>query len=290
MRLGNAEKLINKATLVGFGAILLWSLLATLTVATRPVPPFQLNALCFSIGTLAGLVWMKATGQRLTILKNQPPSLWLTGILGLFGYHAFYFTALRLAPAAEASLIAYLWPLLIVLLSGLLPGESLRRGHVIGAVLAFVGAALIVASGIGFTKAAWAGYAAALICAFTWSGYSILLRRYPQAPTASVVVFCAGGAALSLLTHLLFESPAWPASNLGWLAILLLGAGPVGAAFYLWDIGVKNGNIQMLATASYAAPVLSTLLLVAATNSTATVGLLLAALLVTTGAVIASRA
>jgi drug/metabolite transporter (DMT)-like permease len=46
--------------------------------------------------------------------------------------------------------------------------------------------------------------------------------------------------------------------------VLALGIGPVGAAFFTWDIGMKRGDIQLLGVASYAAPLLSTLALVAA--------------------------
>ena len=143
---------MKAATLLGFGAIAFWSLLALLTVGTVPVPPFQLTSISFAIGGAIGIVWMLATGRPLAPALRLAPKFWLLGIGGLFGYHALYFSALRLAPVAEASLIAYLWPLLIVLFSGLLPGEDLRRGHIFGAVLAFLGAALIVVAVIGTSR------------------------------------------------------------------------------------------------------------------------------------------
>jgi drug/metabolite transporter (DMT)-like permease len=135
----------RRASLVGFGAVLLWALLALLTVRAGPVPPFQLAALAFAVGAGVGAVWIAARGRGLAPLRGVPPVVWLVGTAGLFGYHFFYFTALSLAPPAQASLIAYLWPLLIVLLSGLLPGERLRPLHVAGALVAFLGAALVVA-------------------------------------------------------------------------------------------------------------------------------------------------
>ncbi|MBK5927399.1 DMT family transporter, partial [Rhodobaculum claviforme] len=134
----------TRATAVGFGAVLLWALLALLTVGSAPVPPLMLNALCFGLGGVVGLVWAAARG-RLGLLRTVPLRVLVFGTAGLFGYHALYFSALRLAPPAEAGLIAYLWPLLIVVFSGLLPGERLRPGHVLGAVLAFGGAAVILA-------------------------------------------------------------------------------------------------------------------------------------------------
>lgn len=280
----------GRATLIGALAVLLWALLALLTVETAPVPPLQLNALCFALGGAVGLVWVAATGG-VGVLRQVPLRVYAFGTAGLFGYHLLYFSALRLAPPAEAGLIAYLWPLMIVLLSGLLPGERLRKGHVIGALLAFGGAALIVLQGgSGFGGSAAPGYALAFLCALTWAGYSILSRRLGQVPTASVAVFCLATAALSALAHLGLEDTAWPASGTGWLALVLLGLGPVGLAFYVWDIGVKHGDIQLLGTASYAAPLLSTLALVLAGKTQATPGLGLAALLVAGGAALAARA
>ena len=130
----------KRATLIGFSAVLMWALLAVLTIGTAPVPPLQLNAICFAIGGAIGLVWM-ARGAGFGALRGVGWKVYAAGTLGLFGYHFLYFTAFRLAPYAETGLIAYLWPLFIVLLSGLLPGERLRALHVVGALIAFAGAA-----------------------------------------------------------------------------------------------------------------------------------------------------
>lgn len=278
------------ATLVGFSAVLLWSLLALFTVETEPVPPFQLNAITFAIGGLVGLAWLAATGG-FAQLAHVPLRVYAFGTLGLFGYHAFYFTALRLAPPAEAGLIAYLWPLLIVLFSGLLPGETLRRGHVAGAFIAFAGAALILTGGIVAGEAGTlAGYGFALACALTWSSYSVISRRLGATPTASVAVFCLATAALSTGAHFAFEETAWPEHATGWAAIAGLGLGPVGLAFYTWDLGVKRGDIQLLGTASYAAPLLSTFALILAARAEPRREVLLAAVLIAAGAALAARA
>jgi len=279
-----------RATAIGFSAVLLWSLLAVLTVSSAPTPPLLMNAVCFSIGGAVGLVWAMATGG-LAHLRRVPLRVYLFGTLGLFGYHALYFSALRLAPAAEAGLIAYLWPLLIVLLSGLLPGERLRIGHLAGAGLGFAGATLIISGGAGgFQAAHLPGYALALACALTWSTYSVLSRRVGTAPTSSVAVFCIATALLSGVLHLWLEETAWPEGPGGWSALILLGLGPVGLAFYVWDIGVKKGDIQMLGTSSYAAPLLSTCVLVLSGHASAEWSLIVAAALITGGAALAARA
>ena len=280
----------SRATLIGFVAVLLWALLALLTVGSAPTPPLLLNTICFSIGGTLGLIWAGMSGM-LPGLRRVPLRVYLFGTLGLFGYHALYFSALRLAPAAEAGLIAYLWPLLIVLFSGLLPGEQLRAGHLLGALIGLSGAALIIlGGGDGFSPAYLLGYALALLCALTWSTYSVLSRRIGDAPTATVAVFCLASAALSLPLHLTFEETVLPDTTLGWAAIAGLGIGPVGLAFFVWDIGVRRGDIQLLGTSSYAAPLLSTLVLVLAGVAAPSMTLLWAALLITGGAVVAARA
>lgn len=279
-----------RATAIGFVAVLLWALLALLTVGSSPTPPLLLNTICFGIGGVIGLIWVQMTGSW-AHLRRVPLRVYAFGTIGVFGYHALYFSALRAAPAAEAGLIAYLWPLLIVLLSGLLPGEKLRTGHFLGALLGFAGAACIITGGgEGFQAQYLPGYGLALLCALFWSSYSVGSRLLGDAPTASVAVFCLLSALASLGLHLLLEETVWPVGALGWTSTVLLGLGPVGLAFYVWDIGVKQGDIQMLGTSSYAAPLLSTLILVIAGIAAPSWGLALAALLITAGAVLAARA
>lgn len=279
-----------RATLLGFGAIALWSLLAVLTVAVGPVPPFQLAAMCFTLGGLVGLGWLFASGTGLSALAGLSPAVWALGIGGLFGYHAAYFAALRWAPPVPASLVNYLWPLLIVLFSGLLPGERLRPNHLVGAGLAFAGAWLVVAGpGMGFAPEHLPGLIAAGAAALIWSAYSVLSRRAGNAPTASVAVFCLAAAALSALCHLAFETTVWPQGFRAWAAAVALGVGPVGAAFYLWDVGCKRGDIQLLGVGAYAAPLVSTVMLILAGAGRASLGLGFAAALITLGALIAAR-
>lgn len=276
------------ATLIGFSAIVMWSLLAALTAASGPIPPFQMNAMCFAIGALsAALAWVREPA-RATALR-QPPLVWLHGVAGLFGYHALYFAALRIAPPAEASLVNYLWPLLIVVFSSLLPGERLRGFHIAGALLGFVGvAALSWSADLAARPEHALGYALAFAAALFWAGYSVLSRRMASVPTDAVVGFCAVTAILSLAAHLAFETTIWPQGAGAWAAVIALGLGPVGAAFYAWDIGCKRGDIRMLGVSAYAAPLLSTIALVVSGYAQATASLWLACALIVSGAIVAS--
>lgn len=277
-----------RATAIGFTAVLMWSLLALFTIGSAPVPPLLLNAICFGIGGLIGLVWIARAGFG--VLRGVGWKVYAFGTIGLFGYHFLYFTAFRLSPTAETGLIAYLWPLFIVLLSGLLPGERLRAPHVVGALIAFAGAAVIVLGRGGVGEGSTLGLVLAFACALTWAGYSVLSRRLGEVPTESVTVFCLATAALSVVTHLALEETVWPADAMGWAAVLALGIGPVGAAFFSWDIGMKRGDIQLLGVGSYAAPLLSTLALVLAGIAEPTWTIAVAAVLITAGAALAARA
>ena len=291
----------TRATLLGLGAVLLWTSLASLTALAGPIPPFQMSAMTFAIGSAVGVLWSLVRGQPLGSLMTIRPASLALGIYGLLLFHVCYFIALRLAPVIEASLIIYLWPLLIVLFSGLLPsglgGHGLGWLHIGGALLGLAGSALILSGGILSDGGQWRafgdgqalGYLMAAAAAFVWASYSVASRLLRDVPSNAVTVNCAATATGALGLHVIFETTVWPGSVAAWLAIVALGFGPVGLAFYLWDEGMKRGNMRLLGVASYATPLLSTLLLRSLGLGSASASLWLAALLITAGAVLGSR-
>jgi drug/metabolite transporter (DMT)-like permease len=277
------------ATGIGFCAVLLWALLAFFTAASGTMPPFQLLSVTFGIGGLAG-VGLWAVRPKAAKALRQPWPVYLLGVGGLFGYHAAYFIALRNAPQVEAGLINYLWPLLIVVFSALLPGERLKWQHVAGCMLAFAGAALVVSGGHGFSldPRYVGGYAAALFAAVTWGAYSVASRRFAHVPSDAITGFCLVTSILAAVVHFATEPTVWPTDTWQWAAIIGLGLGPVGLAFYVWDIGVKHGDIQVLGAASYSAPLLSTAILVLTGYAAYSNTLLIACVLITAGAILAA--
>jgi drug/metabolite transporter (DMT)-like permease len=278
------------ATLVGLSAILMWSWLAVLTVASGRMPPFQLAAITFAIGAGVGPIDWLLRGRRPSRLM-PPPIAWLVGVGGLFGYHALYFIALRMAPPAEVGLLNYLWPLLIVLLSALLPGERLAWQHVVGALFGLAGT-IVLLMGRGAGGLSWdhaPGLLAAFLAAFVWAIYSVSSRRLAAVSTDAVAGFCLATAICAAACHLMIETTTWPDRASQWLAIAGLGAGPVGAAFYVWDIGMKRGDIRVLGAAAYATPVLSTAFLILAGDAEPTMALAVAAVLIAGGGLIAAK-
>lgn len=279
----------RNATLIGLTAILMWSLLSVLTVATGKIPAFQLAAMTFGIGAAVAFASFLFRPAAFAAMK-QPLIAWVVGVGGLFGYHALYFLALRFAPPAEAGLLNYLWPLLIVLFSSLLPGERLASHHIIGALLGLAGTVLLLAGNTaGFAPSQIPGLAAAFLAAFVWAAYSVMSRKLKAVPTDAVAGFCLATALLAALVHNMVETTVWPETMGQWFAIIALGVGPVGAAFFVWDIGMKRGDIRVLGAASYATPLLSTAFLILAGYAQPTATIAIAAVLIAGGGLIAAK-
>lgn len=265
------------------GAIALWALLATLAVALKHVPPFLLTGLALVVGSIPA--WPAFRQWRV------PARTLALGIYGLFGYHFLLFIALRLAPPVEANLVNYLWPLFIVILAPVfLPGLQLKAAHVLAALAGFGGAAVAILGAGGGTGGGWSwGYLPALGAAFMWASYSLWTRRVDPFPTAAIGLFGLVSGLLSLACHVLLE----PAADLGprdWMLIAVIGLGPLGAAFFLWDKALKGGDARHIGILSYLTPLASTALLVAVTGRAFTASIAVAAALIIGAAIVGTRA
>ena len=282
------------AQLYALGAIALWVSVASLGVLLAHLPPFLLTGVSLLIGGLLALPQVLRDPRQWRI---PLPTLAL-GIYGLFGYHFMLFMALRLAPAVEANLINYLWPLLMVVLAPvLLKNMRLRPVHLGAALLGFGGAALAIlgsggnAAGLPATvgMGATGGYLAALAAAFMWSSYSLLTQRVAAFPTAAIGLFALVSGVLSLLCHWALEAPtALNARDM--LLLSLMGLGPLGGAFFLWDKALKLGDARQIGILSYLTPLGSTALLIVVTGRQWSWSIALAAGMIMAAAVLGTRA
>ncbi|SFK13235.1 Permease of the drug/metabolite transporter (DMT) superfamily [Pseudovibrio ascidiaceicola] len=284
---------VSAATSIGSISIVLWGTLAVLTKLTGDqFPPFQLLAMTFTVATLT-LSGKLLTGKAdVRSAFKLPLTGWLLGVGGLFGFHALYFVALQNAPAVEAGLIAYIWPLLIVLFSALLPGETITKWHVGGALVALAGYWVLLGWDSSAGNLQWeyvVGYVAAAGCALIWSSYSVLSRLIKNTSSDAVIGYCALTAVFGWLAHFLWETTAVPQDLTQIIAVIGLGLGPVGIAFYTWDFGVKHGNVQLLGVLAYGAPLISTLLLIVFGEGTLAVNIVIAALAIAGGSLIAAK-
>lgn len=277
------------ATLIGGIAIAVWSSMALLSSAAEQIPPLELMSLAFAVASLLMLGRVAAGKVALRELFKLPPGAWLSGIGAFLGYHICYFWAVRHAPVIEASLINYLWPLLIVLFSVFLPGSRLGWRPIVGGMLGLLGTYVLLADGkaLAFGAHLW-GYIAATAAAVIWAAYSVFNRRYRNVPADAVGIYCAATALLGWIAHLLTEPTILPQGT-QWGIILALGLGPAGAAYYAWDHGIKHGNLRALGLLSYATPLLSSILLVMAGRTPLTASIFWACLLIVAGGALGSQ-
>ena len=271
-----------KSGLSALAAVVLWSSLAAIATLLPDIPPFLKTGIGLLVGSLLALPLAKFD------LKNLRVG-WKTlalGVYGLFGYHAALFLALQTAPSVQANLVNYLWPLLIVVLAPLFIRSSrLSLRIILAAIVGFTGAAVAVLSGGAGTGGFEIGYLFALIAAIVWATYSLGTKVTAPFPTAAVGVFAFVAGALAICAHFIFE-PAVAIEISDWWLLVMLGIGPLGAAFYFWDFAIKHGNPQQVGLLSFLTPLLSTALLVAVTGEEFSPLLILSAALIIAGALL----
>lgn len=236
--------------LCAIGAVIIWSTLAVVVTFCANVNPLFITGAALLIGGIIGLPWVRAWAM--------PVSLFVIGTFCMLTYHVIYFYALQLAEPVGVSLIHYLWPVLIVILAPIVVphGRPSTRSLVAGGI-GFIGAIISCNPHQLPSGSDWIGYGLALVSAFLWVGYSLVAKKYPNVQSASVGLFCIVSGVVCLA---LYKSVnPWPALRLSEMAaILYMGLGPMGGAFYLWDYAMKKANHEHVAILSYATPVLST--------------------------------
>lgn len=263
MRLLKDSTNYTKYTALGYLSLLMWATAALFTTHVLRLPTFEILSITFLVSFLL-------TATKLTITQTwhkikQPWVIWLIGIMGTYGNDLLYVAAFKNAPPVQADLLNYLWPIMVILFAGFLPREKFTVKHILAATLGFAGAYILVTGGHGingFASQYSAGYILAIFDAIVWSIYTLLSRHYGSTPVEMIGMYCGVGAVLSLITHGTVET--WTTPNMGELiTMVIMGLTTQGAAYFLWDTGIKKGNFKMLSILAYGNPILSVALLIA---------------------------
>jgi drug/metabolite transporter (DMT)-like permease len=288
----------NKYTAFGALAIVLWSTtIAFSRTLTQAVGTLTAGAAVYMLAGLAAMVYAARSPGGLRGLARLPRAyLWGCGALFVV-YIAAIYAAIGIAATNSqvitVGLINYLWPALSLVFSIPLLGKRWRPLLLIGIVLALAGTWLAMGSTSAYSAGgAMAGgraltaYALALIAAVCWGLYSNLSRRWGGEEGASGVPLFLLASGLALLVLRLFapEESAWSLAPA--LIALYLGLGPGMMGYILWDFSMRRGDMVLVASLSYATPLLSSLISILVLGVTPGAGWWLAVFMVMAGAVI----
>ena len=265
--------------------------MALLTVKLPTVPPFFLTGSTLLLGGLISLPKIRAWSWNTRFI--------LVGAGAVFLYQFLLFIALRSSPAIECNLINYLWPLLIVLLTPVFERQiRLKWFHILGGLMGFAGAIIAIYNqsgsvnnggyppsvGTGFY---W-GYLLALGAALTWATYSLYMKRFTHISAWTMGLVCIISGIFSLSGSVI-SGESIRLGRVDILYLIIIGLGPLGLSFYLWNYAMKDADPRKIGTLAYLAPILSTVWLSLGTGLPLNAGLLIALGLVVTGAILGRR-
>ncbi len=271
----------RQATSLAIFAVLVWSFVALFTANVKRLPVFEIIAIMFSFSCLLSIVIISKR-RRWHLIKEQPLSLWLYGMLGLGVYKVCYFLGFKFAPPAHVAMFNYLWPIMIFFFAKMILGHHIESRHYWAAFLGFCGVAVLLSSEIYDLHFHWRyllGYGLGFIGAIIWALYTITLVHFNRAPVEVTGIFCGMAAFLALICHYELEVTLVPTMS-EWMYLLLLGLITSGVAYYFWAYGLMHGNYKVIAIFSYVKPVLSTCVLILFHQSAYTHSVIVASVLI----------
>ncbi len=229
------------------------------------------------------------------------PSLWLrAGILALIGTvitMTGYTNSLRYQSSGVTSLLATLSPIVTALLAHFfLHDEPLDRWRVLGAVIAFAGAAMLLIRGesglAGLARADWRGYAWALLGMATNSAGLVFARRYLNREDPFVVTSIRIMVGAVIISALAAISPGFDFSQVQPSGLLALAyAALVGTflAFSIYLLAVQQFGATVASQSEYFVPLAATELGVLVLGEQVTLTMLAGMLLIFAGLAVFDR-
>lgn len=253
------------ASLIALLSPLCWSTIPLIVYFERHIPALLLTSLCLFCFVIFEFFRQIISGSIYS-LKSIPFYFHLNGILGIVGFHYFYFSALKMAPITPVFLIINLASVFIMLYGKLFLGNKITRQHVVGIVMAFLGVLLMSLSKMNLNGDDYAnpflGYFFAFLAANCWAIFSVVSSKFKEVKTEATIYVCLWSAIICFVLFLLGGSLGVIVTKYDLFAICYLGLFPIGYAFYFWNYGMRFGDINLISILSYLNPVIAAILLV----------------------------
>jgi len=272
---------------VGACAIPLWATWPVLAHHAAQMPVFQTLVIAFAVAA-AVLYCFEPHGRRSDQCAMRDDLLpAAVCALGLLGANALFIVSIRYIPPAQANVLSYLWPVMVVVIGAVLRLFEFRMLHGISLLIGLAGVSIIW-SGSSLVLSP-VGIALAVLSGLSWAVFTVF--RVWQGRSAAPVLArgCALSAVCSLGLHLVFEDFVLP-DRVALAAAVAVGVLPLALANLCWDTGVRCGDSRLLATMAYGTPIAGLLLLALLGLATLTTSLMLGAVLVVLAGLVAGRA
>ena len=256
----------HSGTVIGLLAIVLWGFMAGLVrLVSESFGATLGSALIYTVGGILLLVVRKPTPIRRAPRKY----LIICGIMCV-AYEASISLSIGLASTAaqsvEVSLVNYLWPTLLVLMTA---AVSHKRGAVwkalpgaivatIGVAMAVGGESLNVHEALRNISSNPLPYALAFAGAFIWAIYATVTPKMSDGYDGTTIFFCCVAVVLWLIHFTSGEGLPATAPGIGGYVALAACAASIAGGYACWGYGMLHGSMETLAIGSYATPLFST--------------------------------
>ena len=266
-------------TAIGALAIPLWAMWPSLALRTAAVPPLETLTLAFLCGSISFKA-LHVSAREAAAHAGGSWRSWIPGLVyagALSGGDVCFLLALHRIPAAQANLLVYLWPVMIVVMGATVGLFRLRARQILGLILGFSGAVILIWD--GHVSLSAGGISLALLSGALWAAYCVFRLLWKE-PTGNLLARgCAISTVLCAGLHLLLEPTVVPDAG-ALAAIAIAGFIALGVGNFVWDLGFRRGDGHLLAVMAYATPLCSALLLTALGAALLTWNLLIGALVI----------
>ena len=180
------------------------------------------------------------------------------GFLGTYLYYVLLYGALALTSASEGFILAYTWPMLVIVLAFPLLKERLTIKKLCSIFISFLGIVVIVTRGRIFTLSftSLQGDMLALGGASVFALFSVLGKKYQYDQVASVFLYFVTALVFITPTLFLFSSLKIPSLHVC-LWLLLNGFVVNGISYIFWFKALEYGDTSVISNALYLTPFLS---------------------------------